>query len=167
LEVTASKVSLFCNDVRIAEHKLHIPGPYSSMDCHADIHNTGVAGSTTTLALDTYFLTNFDRVEVSNAPKGDPLAVKELRASVPTVTSVAAAVADTSLLAANSNRLGAAVVNDSTAICYLKFGSGASTTSYTVRLTAYAYYEVPFGYTGRINAYWASATGNARITEVV
>lgn len=167
LEITNSKVTLFCNDVRLAEHKLHIPGPYSPMDCHACIHNTGVAGSTTTLALDTYFLTNFDRVEISNTSKGDAISVKELRASVPTVTSVAAAVADTSLLAANPNRLGATVVNDSIAICYLKFGSGASNTSYTVRMTAYAYYEVPFGYTGRINAYWASATGNARITEVL
>jgi hypothetical protein len=167
LEVLPSRVVLFVNDVKVAEHKLHIPSPYASMDCHADIHNTGVAGSTTTLALDTYFLSNFDRVEVSSSAKSDPLSVKELRASVPTVTSVAAAVADTSLLASNPNRLGAAVVNDSTAILYLKFGSGASNTSYTVRMTAYAYYEVPFGYTGRLNGYWASATGNARITEVV
>ena len=166
LEVTGSKVTLFCNDVKLIEHKLHIPGPYAPMDCHADMHNTGVAGSTTTLALDTYFFNNFDRVEIAGSSKGDPFSTKEMRASVSTVTSVAAAVADTLLLAANPNRLGATVVNDGTSILYLKFGSGASATSYTVRMTSYAYYEVPFGYTGRINGYWAAANGNARVTEV-
>jgi hypothetical protein len=164
LEVTASKVTLFCNDVRLAEHKLHIPGPYSLMDCHADIHNTGVAGSTTTLALDTYFLTNFDRVEVSNAPKGDPLAVKEMRATLATSANVSAAVADTQLLAPNPNRLSYSVYNDSVAVLYLKHGSGASATSFKVALGRYDYYEFS-GYTGRVNAYWSAATGSARVSE--
>lgn len=94
------------------------------------------------------------------------LRVRNIRSGTSSVTSVAAAVADTSLLAANAARVGATVANDSTAIMYLKLGTGASATSFTVRLTANAYYEVPFGYTGAINGYWSSATGNARVTEL-
>jgi hypothetical protein len=33
-------------------------------------------------------------------------------------------------------------------------------------MVADAYYEVPFGYTGRIDGIWASANGNARVTEM-
>ena len=81
-------------------------------------------------------------------------------------TSVAAATSSTSILAANTARLGATVYNDSTAICYLYLNSGtASTTAFTVQIAAGGYYEVPFTYRGAIKAVWASATGNARITE--
>ena len=51
-------------------------------------------------------------------------------------------------------------------ILYVKFGTTASATSYTVKMVADAYYEVPFGYTGRIDGIWASANGNARVTEM-
>ena len=166
IEIGAGKVTLLVNDVKVAEHRLHIPGPYTPMDCHVCIKNTAVPASTTTLTLDTFYLTNFDQVQVSGAPKGDPLPTKEMRASKATCANVTAAVADTLVLAANADRLGASVVNDSASILYVKFGSGASATSYTVRMTAYAYYEVPFGYTGQINGFWVSAIGNARVTEV-
>jgi hypothetical protein len=49
---------------------------------------------------------------------------------------------------------------------YLKLGSTASVTSFTTRMVAYAYYEVPFQYTGTIDGIWASATGSARMTEL-
>lgn len=82
------------------------------------------------------------------------------------VTSVNASASNTTILAANSNRRGATVFNDSTAIVYLKLGSGSSSTSFTVRMDGYGYYEVPFGYTGVITGTWASATGAARVTEL-
>lgn len=166
LEVTVNRVILFINDVKVAEHKLHIPGPYALMDSHICIANTGTAGSTTTLAADTYFLTNFDRVEISTTPKGDPISTKELRSSVSSCTNVSAAVANTTLLAPNPNRLGASIYNDSVATLYLKLGASASSTSYTIALGRYDYYEVPANYVGRINGYWSAATGTARITEL-
>ena len=63
----------------------------------------------------------------------------------------------------NAARKGATIHNDSTQILYVKFGTTASATSYTVKMVADAYYEVPFGYTGRIDGIWASANGNARV----
>lgn len=96
----------------------------------------------------------------------NPLLIKASRSATPTQSSVAGAATTTSLLASNSARLGATIYNDSTAILYLKLGATASTTSYTAQLAAGAYYEVPFQYTGAIDGIWASATGNARITEL-
>ena len=166
MEITAGNVTLYADDVEIAQHRLHIPGPYSEMYCHASIWNTGIAASTTTLALDTFFLSNFNRLEVANTLRGSPLSTKEQRASSSVGTNISAAVADTALLAANPNRLGAMVYNDSVATLYLKLGVGASPTSYTIALGRYDYYEIPNGFTGRIYGYWSAATGTARVTEL-
>lgn len=58
------------------------------------------------------------------------------------------------------------IFNDSTAILYVKFGPTAAATSYTVQLAANAYYEFPRPvYAGQVDGIWASANGNARLTE--
>jgi hypothetical protein len=96
---------------------------------------------------------------------GLPVASTPLPAGS-SVTSVAGTAANTNLLAANAARRGAVVFNESTAVLYLKLGSASSVTSYTVQIAANGYYEVPFGYTGIITGIWASANGNARVTEL-
>jgi hypothetical protein len=87
-------------------------------------------------------------------------------AATATLSNVSASVTSVTLLSANSSRKGAAIWNDSTSVCYVKFGTTASATSCTVKLIADAYYEVPNKYTGRIDAIWVSATGTARVTEL-
>lgn len=85
-----------------------------------------------------------------------------------TKSSVAGAAVSTTLLAANSSRKGATIYNDSTVILYLDLSGGtASSTSYSVQVPAQGYFELPPQpmYTGAITGIWASATGNARITE--
>lgn len=88
-----------------------------------------------------------------------------------TRTNVVGAAADTTILAANTNRRGATIYNDSSALLYLLLGTGtASTTNFTVILGGNGsgiggYYELPFNYTGIVKGIWASATGNARVTE--
>lgn len=88
-----------------------------------------------------------------------------------TLANVAGSATSVTLLAANDARIGAQITNDSSALLYIKFGTTASTTSYTVVLAGaasapFSYYEIPAGYTGRIDGIWASATGNARVTEI-
>lgn len=96
-----------------------------------------------------------------------PVAMGAYGASqAPTATSVNAETSSTELLDENTNRLGATVYNDSSADLYLKLGSAASTTSFTVKMVAQSYYEVPFGYTGAIYGIWSAATGAARIMEL-
>lgn len=82
-------------------------------------------------------------------------------------SSVAASASSVTLLSANANRLGATVWNESTtATLYLKLGTTASATDYTAQLFPSGYYEVPYGYDGRIDGIWTAAVGNARITEL-
>ena len=95
------------------------------------------------------------------------LRVLEAKPQTGTQTSVASSASDTTVLAANANRIGCTVYNDSTAILYLLLAVGTSTnTNYTVQVAAGGYYEAPYGYAGIIKGLWASATGNARITEI-
>lgn len=83
-------------------------------------------------------------------------------------TSVAASASDTTILAANTSRIGATVYNDSTVILNLLVGPGTSSaTVFTVKIGPGGYYEVPFGYLGILKGIWASATGNARVTEFI
>ncbi|MDE2098062.1 MAG: hypothetical protein KGL39_12485 [Patescibacteria group bacterium] len=87
-------------------------------------------------------------------------------AATGTQTSVASSGSDGTILAANAARIGATIYNDSTQILYLLLASGTSSnTNYSVQLVASAYYEVPAFYTGVIKGLWASANGNARVTE--
>ena len=88
-----------------------------------------------------------------------------MRPSTATETSVASSATNVTLFAAAVAN-GRTVYNDSTAVLYLKFGATASTTSYTVQLAAGAYYEFPQPvYCGQVDALWASANGNARLTS--
>lgn len=84
------------------------------------------------------------------------------------VTSVASSATNVTILASNATRKQAAVYNESTQILYLKLGTTASVTSYTVQIPASGYYELPgiTVYTGQIDGIWASANGNARVTEL-
>lgn len=83
-----------------------------------------------------------------------------------TLSNVSASATSVTVLAANTGRLGAIVVNDSTVNAYVKYGTTASTTSFTVKMLPGDYHEVPFGYTGIITGIWDSATGSARVTEI-
>lgn len=166
IELTTGRAVLWIDNIKISEHRNHIPGPYDRMDLRIGINNTGVPASSTTLTTDAVWFENFNRMRVAWTPQAEPIPVQEQRSLLSTCTSVAAAAADTELLAYNANRTGAAVFNDSNALCYIKMGTGASTTSYTVRLEGNDYWEMPFQYVGPIHAYWASAAGAARVTEL-
>lgn len=97
----------------------------------------------------------------------DVLAALQVKSGTATLSNVADTATSTTLLASNADRLGASVYNDSTVALYLKLGTTASATSFTIKLQPDDYYEVPAGYTGRIDGIWASdASGSARITEL-
>lgn len=91
-----------------------------------------------------------------------------LPASTATLSSVASSATSGTLLAANTSRRGAMIVNDANKILYLKFGASASSTSHTVQIAAGGYYELPQPvYQGLIAGIWETGpTGSARITEL-
>lgn len=88
--------------------------------------------------------------------------------STATVTSVADSASSQQLLASNPARQMATFFNDSTESLYLKFGTTATTSDFTVRIAPGGYYELPgpIIYSGRIDGIWsANASGSVRITE--
>lgn len=107
-------------------------------------------------------------VQPGNTANTTAWLVGEVTSATATTSSVASSASNVNLLALNTSRKNATFYNDSTQIAYLKLGTTASNSSYTVQMPANAYYELPVGkiYTGNIDAIWASANGNMRITEL-
>jgi hypothetical protein len=92
--------------------------------------------------------------------------VNQAKPSITSTTSVSASVSSVTLLSSNGTRLGATIYNDSMSLMYIKLGTSASTSSFEIKIFPLSYYEVPYGYTGRIDAIWSGATGFARIGEL-
>jgi hypothetical protein len=87
------------------------------------------------------------------------------------VQSVTGAITSTPLFGQNTGSKQRIVVNDqgvNTANLFIKFGTGASATSYTVKVPPNGYYEFPSTngvYAGPVEGIWDAATGTARTTE--
>jgi hypothetical protein len=123
------------------------------------IRTTVKAASTAAVATDPALV-------VTVSPN-NTISAKETRSSTGTNTSVAGSSSNTTILAANANRLGATIQNETNKNLYLRLGTPASTTNYTVLMVKNSYYEVPFNYTGIITGIWESGvSGNARVTEL-
>jgi hypothetical protein len=89
-----------------------------------------------------------------------------------TLSNVAASTSSVTILASNASRNGGILVNDSTSICYVKFGSTASSTSFSVEMpgrtaaqSSILFLENAPNYIGIITAIWVTATGSMRVTE--
>src|SRR5258708_2819106 len=91
-------------------------------------------------------------------------------AATGTITSVAGAIASTTLLASNKSRKGMLFYNNSDAILYLAFASTVvSATNFSTLVLPHAPLFLMEGagriYTGIVKGIWASATGNVLVTE--
>lgn len=110
-----------------------------------------------------------DYSQISTDSAGRVLT-KELAtiATTATLANVNDQATNATLQAANANRVGWSCFNDSTSDLYVKFGATASATSFTVKVLAGQYYEMPKPvYTGIIDGIWtADASGAARLTEL-
>lgn len=89
-------------------------------------------------------------------------------ATTATLTNVNDTASSTTLKAAAAGRKGLIIHNDSTSALFVKYGATASASSYTVKIAADGYWEMPQPiYTGVVDGIWASdASGAARITEL-
>ncbi len=122
--------------------------------------NTGAVTIATALPAGT---NNIGDVDVLTLPD---VAIKNYATS--SVTSVVSAAVSTSILASNTNRRMAIMVNDTDKNAYVKLGATASTTSFSYKLTPGQTLELPIPvYTGAIDAIWdTSPTGSMRVTEI-
>jgi hypothetical protein len=90
-----------------------------------------------------------------------------IRPQSATITSVPSSLTVVTLIAAGAGVKGRIVYNGSTAILYLAFGSGASSTNYTVQVPAGGTYSFEGGaaiYGGLVTGLWAAANGSALVT---
>jgi hypothetical protein len=136
--------------------------------------NPGVGGDT--IASDEIAAAQYQRIKLTlgadgvndgDVAAGNPMPVIETRPSAATLTNVAGSASSVTLIASNASRRGAMVANDSAAALYIKYGATASISSFTVKVAAGGYFELPQPvYTGVVDGIWDSATGNARVTEV-
>lgn len=111
------------------------------------------------------------RIEVNTMPLAFAFASSApLSSSSVNLTTVVSADTKTTILAANPERKGASIHNESTATLLIDFIPAAGTVSETqfgVKLPAQAYYELPYGYTGQIMGIWDAVDGNALVREFV
>lgn len=99
---------------------------------------------------------------------GGTVTTALIAGSTATLTNIDDTAASTALLASNSSRKGFAIFNDSTSALYVKFGTTAASTAFTVKIEASGYYELVGNgvYTGPVDGVWVSdASGAARVTE--
>jgi hypothetical protein len=87
------------------------------------------------------------------------------KASSVTISRVATSTTSATLISSNSSRKKAVIVNDSTSILYVKYGTTASATSYTYKLQSDDTLEET-NYTGRIDGILDTGTGNAQTTDI-
>lgn len=108
-----------------------------------------------------------DGVNDGDVHSTNPLPAKERRPGTGGVTSVSASTSNTTLLASNSNRLGAIFYNDSSFALYIKLAATASTSSFTKKIEGGGDWSIPHpAYTGIIDGIWDGAVGAVRVTEL-
>ncbi len=97
----------------------------------------------------------------------DSLLTAIIAPSTGTQSIVASSATDVTILAANSARKGFYVFNDSTQVLYLLLSNTTSSaTVFTQKMAAGdSFSAAPGTYTGIVKGIWASANGNARVTE--
>lgn len=97
-----------------------------------------------------------------------PVTTRPVDCTSTVVTGWAASTTNGTVLASNTSRCNAVFYMDGNATAYLKLGSVASTTSFTVKLGRGAYYELPSNYTGQIDVVFNKNNSNQvlRVTEI-
>ena len=95
---------------------------------------------------------------------GNAMPVRTV-ASSSSVNAVSTSGTSATLASASSGRLRIVIVNDSSATLYVKYGTTASSSDWTVKLAPDSTLDED-AYTGRIDAVLSTGTGTARVTEL-
>lgn len=98
-------------------------------------------------------------------PVGSVISVPQ-GVSTSSVYAVLSSITSVSIMAANSVRKGATIYNNSGTPVFVKLGTAATTSVYTVQMFSNEYYEVPFNYTGVVAGITASNAGIINVTEL-
>jgi hypothetical protein len=69
------------------------------------------------------------------------------------------------LLAANPNRKGFSIFNNSPGVLYIGYGVAPTTTAFAAKINSQVYFEAPINFTGVVKGLWSNNNGNAQVTE--
>jgi hypothetical protein len=100
---------------------------------------------------------------------GPPIPIEFAQPTIGTLTIVPASLVTVVLLAANADRLGALIHNNSPSrFLHVRLGPGATTSAFTARLPPQSLFTLPFpAYTGVITGIWtAGSPSDAQVTEL-
>jgi hypothetical protein len=86
VEVQPDQVTFIINGVAVAQHKLHIPGPYDVLNVVAKMTATG-PGTAVSVPIDYIYLINQDSLQINNSFDGDPIPVRVRTGIVQTYSS--------------------------------------------------------------------------------
>jgi hypothetical protein len=100
-------------------------------------------------------------------PLLNPQPTTTTAATSSTPTTVSASTTSVSILAANPQRKGATIWNNSNNNLFIDFGATASAAAFTAKLFSQGYYELPFTYTGVISGIWDGTNGACFVRELV
>lgn len=145
-----------------------LPVTIASNQSALPVSLSGAATETTLASINTKTpILVSGRVPVDGSAVTQP--VEFASPSTATLTNVSTSTTSVQLIAASSTRKGACIANDSASVLYIKFGTTATTASFTVALAPAiggvpSYYEVHKDYTGRIDGVLSTGTGVARVT---
>ena len=115
--------------------------------------------------LDSGQQTKANSMPVTIASDQGAVSVADLGATSATVSSVGASATSVTVLASNSARRGTTIYNNSVETLYLKFGTTASVSDFTVILYPQQSYNLPSTFAGRLDGIWTAASGAALVTE--
>jgi hypothetical protein len=91
--------------------------------------------------------------------------VSETRPSGASVSSVTMTGSSVTLASSNTSRRSLTIFNNSGGVVYVKLGTSASSSSFTVKMIDQSYYELPYPvYTGSITGFGSS--GDLLVTEI-
>lgn len=123
-----------------------------------------IGGATVSIAGN---VTVSNEVEVKN-DAANPIPVS-VSSRTPTTTSVASSATSVTVLAANNNRRGFSIYNDSTAVLRLSFSTPATSSNAFIAVPASGFLllDQQCIVTGAIYGLWVSANGTAQVTEYV
>lgn len=136
----------------------------------ANIAGGTIAVSTGTIASVTNVVGGTIAVSTGTiATLNGTVATQDVRPSAGALTAVTGSTAaHVTVLAANANRKGATVYNNTAINFFMSLGTTAGTgdASYTVKLTPGSYYEFPFPtFTGSVTAIASATGGTISVTE--
>ncbi len=127
---------------------------------------TGTIASVTNVVGGTIAISTGTIASITNLA-GGTVSTTQVKSSTGGITTVAGTVSAVTILAANANRKGFTIYNNSSGTCFTALGTTATTGLFTVAIPPFGYYEQPnlFVFQGSVTGIWSATNGSASITE--